>query len=137
MTAPAGAPTMPFTILWRCLSCGKWSHAQRRPKNHLRFIEDGAAELDTEGWVVKETRDAEYDQGYLERPAGVMVFCGPFEEWRAIRMPAVILTENGERTQWTITSQPLLPAPPMATDDPSYCPACKGPCRDESPMETS
>lgn len=48
--------------LYRCRKCGKWSHAKRKPKKHLR------------GYVFADT-DYGPDIRYED--------CGPFDYWSA------------------------------------------------------
>ena len=66
--------------LWRCIECGKWSHAKRRPKHHERFvsaehhIEPEKVIRHVEGY---QTAVDECDYG------GWFVACGPFAEWQA------------------------------------------------------
>ena len=67
--------------LWRCAVCGKWSHAQRKPKDHQRWIdrEDG---LPNGAEVVSEVEP--YGYGHHSEEAnegGWFVKCGPFDTW--------------------------------------------------------
>jgi hypothetical protein len=97
--------TMPYAVLWRCLGCGKWSTAVRCPKEHQRWVPEDQPR--PAGEMILEYRSGSSD---MEGGAGIlggwMVRCGPFEEWRAIRMPAVTLTENEEHTEWWIQANP-------------------------------
>jgi hypothetical protein len=62
--------------LWRCSSCGKWSHAKRKPPRHER-----AKWAPEETDVVIRAADGRDEDG---GPATFWwVACGPFEEWEA------------------------------------------------------
>ena len=68
--------------LFRCVQCGKWSHANRRPLWHQRWIDrdDGLPE----GAVVLGEIEP-YGGEYTEHvPGGWFIRCGPFAEWRAM-----------------------------------------------------
>ena len=56
--------------LWRCTTCGKWSHAKRRPNRHQR-------------WVTTGTTTAAWAGDPFAGPAGEFQPCGPFQEWTA------------------------------------------------------
>ncbi len=72
-----GAPE----TMWRCATCGKWSHAKRRPRGHERRIPaDGW--IEPEGLIRTDT-EMEFDTG-AEVPVSWWVKCGPFERWDAI-----------------------------------------------------
>ena len=98
--------------LWRCSKCGKWSHAQRRPKRHERYIrEDDIPDVDWREpgerinplWMSASERPVEVDgcpvidwneggSGAYDSPEDiytqgyVRVWCGPFDEWQAERV---------------------------------------------------
>lgn len=61
----------------RCDTCGAWSHAKKRPREHNRFIrEDGLLEPDL---PIIERYDEEVNiQGDPISLAGWTVRCGPF-----------------------------------------------------------
>ena len=61
--------------LWRCTTCGKWSHARRRPKSHQAHTLSGL-----------DSRPLLYDLGYTYEGdfLGYMVKCGPFQRWQAV-----------------------------------------------------
>lgn len=65
--------------LFRCSVCGKWSHAQKKPKTHQRWVVEGSKEFNKslgEGPV--------YDyQGSLLKSDGHFVTCGPFDTYIA------------------------------------------------------
>jgi hypothetical protein len=67
-------------IMYRCSTCGKWSHAQRRPKSHRRFVRD-EGQGEPSGAV-------EYVEGepLVDDPGGWMVVCGPFEPFQAVKV---------------------------------------------------
>lgn len=99
--------------LWCCTSCGKWSHAQRKPSSHQRVIRDGgpaehngyehtparrvalasgykAEDIleEEEGFWADEVRTNEHGDGEPDEtwhPGHVVVRCGPFEAWTATR----------------------------------------------------
>ena len=70
MTPVNSGPTPKAERIWRCADCGKWSHAKRNPKTHRRgvFVERG------------------HRAGVARDPIVECVSCGPFEEWRAVRV---------------------------------------------------
>ena len=71
----ATQPTISET-LWRCSSCGKWSHAKRKPSSHERMVWDIPF-----GAVVSRTVDGQDEDG---GPATLtFIDCGPFEKWEA------------------------------------------------------
>lgn len=57
-------------LLWRCVKCGKWSHAQKKPQSHKRYTEHPKPD---------ETI-VSYDHF---GDGGSFVSCGPFEPWIA------------------------------------------------------
>lgn len=61
--------------LWRCVKCGKWSHAVRRPKGHERGTVDPKL-----GEVVTRNESG-YHSGTEEYRDYYFVECGPFEPW--------------------------------------------------------
>lgn len=65
--------------LWRCASCGKWSHAVRRPRRHERWVRPGDEGYDE---ALNERRSAD---GWMDpnMPDAHPVSCGPFEAWIA------------------------------------------------------
>lgn len=96
--------------VWRCSTCGKWSHAKRRPSSHKRLIRglvaDGTGTPDLAGEerarqmglrvveVHPERSGTDYrpmagephlSEPYEDwyEPAGATVVCGPFERWEA------------------------------------------------------
>lgn len=64
-------------VAWRCSTCGKWSHAQRRPKWHRRWTQ----EEPPEGTVVIEHLEPSYDHYSNYEPDYWIVQCGPFEKY--------------------------------------------------------
>lgn len=74
--------------MWRCTSCGKWSHAVRRPKTHQRFISAGdkAADYESSEPVIRFEPPMSFDGYGGDDPGGWSVECGPFEEWHAERV---------------------------------------------------
>lgn len=69
-------------ILWRCATCGKWSHAKRRPRHHQRFIPSGEA-LPAGAKVLRD-EPAEYDHlNGFSSDGGTWIACGPHEPWKA------------------------------------------------------
>ena len=71
-------PTISVT-LWRCSSCGKWSHAKRRPKTH----EVWSSNFPLIGAFVSIGAVKDEDVEYEEPRPGAFVPCGPFEKWEA------------------------------------------------------
>ena len=71
--------------MWRCATCGKWSHAKRRPKQHQRWVpDDGKTGVDL--FSIIDTYEAEHDfDGEVTRSGGWMVTCGPFVKYIATR----------------------------------------------------
>lgn len=67
---------------WRCVGCGKWSHAQRRPQRHRRFagIEDFLPP-ELEPFIAERSWSRERDTG--APVSAVWVWCGPFERYEA------------------------------------------------------
>lgn len=72
-------------VMWRCVGCGKWSHALRRPARHERFLkaELGAPEPDA---YIDARYSQEPDTGAVVLD-GWIISCGPFEKWVAERVP--------------------------------------------------
>ena len=72
--------------MWRCTCCGKWSHAQKRPKVHQRWISawDKPAEYEPTEMVISFDPGMSFESH--DDPGGWMVECGPFEEWHAERV---------------------------------------------------
>jgi hypothetical protein len=70
---------MPWIKLWRCTRCGKWSHAQRKPKRHERAVESPGPEDE-----LVPGKDPMFNIG-SENDEPYWVWCGPFEAWRAVR----------------------------------------------------
>lgn len=71
--------------LWRCAECGKWSHAQRQPKRHLRFVQNEGQGAPPDN-KVHEVVEAVYSHvNGTESDGGWFVYCGPFEAWTAER----------------------------------------------------
>lgn len=73
--------TVPVT-LWRCVACGKWSHAKRRPRVHERTLDwnesrEGKTEL-------RADRDRGYDHLNGSHDESTIVACGPFGKWTAV-----------------------------------------------------
>ena len=76
--------------LFRCSRCGKWSHAQRMPRQHKRFIpnvsdlteQELRALAYIEGLPVVGVEEPWYDEDGRSR-GGVWVACGPFQTWVA------------------------------------------------------
>ncbi len=69
--------------LWRCVECGKWSHAKRDPRKHKRFagIEPN---LPDDASIAETAEGREEETG---APVTVVwLWCGPFEEWKAERI---------------------------------------------------
>lgn len=68
----------------RCVQCGKWSHAKKRPKKHQRIIVDKGQGVPT-GVVVIHYTPGSYDHlnGYGD-PGGWTVECGPFQTFDVI-----------------------------------------------------
>lgn len=67
--------------LFRCTKCEKWSHAQRMPKSHKRWVYYGEPEFDE-----LKSEGVSYDYAGNEiGTEGHFVDCGPFETWYAVR----------------------------------------------------
>jgi hypothetical protein len=70
-----------MVTLYRCQTCGKWSHASRRPSRHQRFISAAVAAAPAE---FIEYIPAEYDHmNGFTADGGWRVWCGPFDTYRA------------------------------------------------------
>jgi hypothetical protein len=67
--------------IWRCTSCGKWSHAVRCPKFHQRWTPDEPGEDER----VLRYEPPSYDREGNGDDGGYVVACGPFEAWAATR----------------------------------------------------
>lgn len=65
---------MSAVIIYRCVKCGKWSHAQRKPKFHRR----GVTYLEEGDMVVSDESDPDADFYYIE--------CGPFDSYEAVKI---------------------------------------------------
>ena len=74
-----GAATV---VLWRCSTCGKWSHAERRPSSHQRWIPRESG-LPQGSVVVGEVEPYGTSHEEPGDDGGWMVRCGPFAEWHA------------------------------------------------------
>lgn len=73
----------PVVIMWRCSKCGRWSHAKRRPRFHVRYL-DEHVEIDRYLPVdVIENGLAGAEEGTGAPLYYVKVRCGPFEKWMA------------------------------------------------------
>lgn len=65
--------------LYRCSVCGKWSHAQKQPKQHKRWVREGE-----DGFDPDKAEPPLYDgYGSMLQPEGHGIDCGPFEPWIA------------------------------------------------------
>jgi hypothetical protein len=71
-------------IIYRCSKCGKWSHAQRKPKAHQRLIRDEGQETPPN---VVEALEPTYDHmnGFSD-DGGWYVACGPFDTYEAVKV---------------------------------------------------
>lgn len=69
----------PPARLWRCATCGKWSHAKRKPQRHSVLTEEWRA------WVSR------YEPGdplnYMGDEPEQYRTCGPFTAWTATPSP--------------------------------------------------
>jgi hypothetical protein len=73
-------PPVTEARLWRCRTCGKWSHAKRRPTGHKRTVCLGPASQ----CVPLCDNCAPFGGcGGADPGEYVEVRCGPFEEWHA------------------------------------------------------
>jgi hypothetical protein len=61
---------MPTVQMYRCTTCGKWSHAKRQPRSHKRWVREDEPGYDPE----RALSQAWYD----DSPSGHLVDCGPF-----------------------------------------------------------
>ena len=61
--------------IFRCSTCGKWSHAKKQPTKHHRWVREGDPDYDP--MVVGQVH---YDHmnGFSDTPPGHHVDCGPF-----------------------------------------------------------
>jgi hypothetical protein len=68
--------------MWRCACCRKWSHAQRRPPWHQRFVDVEP----TDPALILRFDQGVYDHmnGWLQ-PSGWWIKCGPFDRWTAVQ----------------------------------------------------
>jgi hypothetical protein len=78
-------------IIYRCATCGKWSHAQSKPKTHQRWVRDegtgdGFPQSFREEDVI-EYIPAFYGghEGVDYMPGGWKVRCGPFDIYEAVK----------------------------------------------------
>lgn len=73
--------------LYRCSHCGKWSHAQRKPKHHERWVPDNLQGDEPDPVTV-----IRYEPGGVKPEddftGGWYVRCGPFDTWTATREAA-------------------------------------------------
>lgn len=65
--------------MWRCAECGKWSHAQKDPRHHQRWVKPGDPFYDPE----KNENDYGNVADFGDVPDGHYITCGPFEKWVA------------------------------------------------------
>jgi hypothetical protein len=56
--------------MYRCSTCGKWSHAKRQPKSHKRWVREGEP-----GYQAELAEPQAWDD---ESAAGHLIDCGPF-----------------------------------------------------------
>lgn len=68
-------------IIYKCETCGKWSHAQRKPKRHQRIV----SEEPSDSSIIVEYLPAAYDHmnGYTGDD-GWTIWCGPFITYYAV-----------------------------------------------------
>lgn len=76
--------TLTEMTVYRCTTCGKWSHAKTRPLSHQRFV--SGDEIAPDSAIVIREIPASFGHGESYDPGGWMVRCGPFETWRAERV---------------------------------------------------
>jgi hypothetical protein len=69
---------MDTVTMWRCATCGKWSHAKRKPYRHRRYVVTGTKTVAEQEWDTGAWYDAEVPDGDFQP-------CGPFEQWTATR----------------------------------------------------
>lgn len=69
--------------LYRCMKCGKWSHAKKRPTSHRRWVREG--DPDYREALNENTLYGPYldDPGFEYQEPGHRIACGPFETWLA------------------------------------------------------
>lgn len=67
---------------WQCTRCGKWSHAQRKPKHHLRWTEDPLPED-----IVTQEPHYTGDPDAIEKWE---IKCGPFAAFLLVPAEAVM-----------------------------------------------
>jgi hypothetical protein len=72
-------------IVHRCDVCGKWSHAQKRPKWHQRFLaDDGTTDVPAGDLVIR------WEDGYTDTVSGEggdggwWIKCGPFTSYQVV-----------------------------------------------------
>jgi hypothetical protein len=74
---------MSTLMVHRCTRCGRWSHAQRKPRFHIRSVID----VD-EGDHIVQAWDPIYDLNFGEvrevDAGGYLIRCGPFESFWAV-----------------------------------------------------
>jgi hypothetical protein len=84
VTILAGHQEQLVETLYRCETCGKWSHAKRRPTYHERFAGDEGDLTDEQASAVTRTAETtESDTGAINIVCWVR--CGPFARWLATR----------------------------------------------------
>ena len=76
-----GTVVNPFITLYRCAECGKWSHAQRKPKFHKRFT----SEWPEQDAVILEEIYPQNDYEGGGDDGGWILKCGPFDTYRAYK----------------------------------------------------
>lgn len=75
----AVAPTEQHRTVWRCATCGKWSFAKRRPKQHYRTIV-----LEAASSCSAPCGNCGGGCGGASPAITVTVQCGPFAAWSAV-----------------------------------------------------
>lgn len=70
--------------MWRCPTCGKWSHAKRKPSRHKMWLSATDYSEPPLGMEVVREVPPEYDHlnGFTS-DGGWYVRCAPWEEWWA------------------------------------------------------
>lgn len=66
---------------YRCLVCGKWSHAQRKPKRHQRYVR--AEPLDKSLLIEYDPGQYDHMNGFTVEPSW-RIWCGPFVTYTVI-----------------------------------------------------
>lgn len=75
--------------MWRCVECGKWSHAKKQPKFHERgMYDDGSISEDDPKINRRETYGGDLSDGSEDY---LFLKCGPFEEWTAQKVQSSVL----------------------------------------------